>query len=628
MKPLAKLRSALFPVLFVVPVQWLVLGPVPGFSQGRGDARISIEFSPSEIRFGERLNFKIRVTHSLQSVVSAPRNPAFRDWDFVDAYESRKNSTRRFNGVVSSESTTEIVYVLSPRRSGNLFIPSISLEVDGVPYATVEEQISVRGVAGPPPLGAQPRDPEPDQIPFPNSDDAPVDVPERQTFFVNATISKPKAYVGELLVASYDLYRRPNILLTEHHYSKFPDFKGFLREELFQARSFEGQPVRTEAGVFVKAELLRFALFPLRAGKLQVQRLQLKMTAVPSMMDLLTNPFSSGPVGIPTEKASPTLTVDVKELPPPPNNVQFTGAVGSFSLKTELTQPIVKTKQPLTVRLIVEGRGNVKSIEAPNLVVPETLERFDRKSSYEFKPDATGFKVFEYLFLPLKAGPVVIPKFAWTYFNPDTESYVTLTTDELKFNVEQGPENPETVAEATPEKVLNWGGWYTKKVESVAKNRMHTPWTSRPEFWALHIALSTSIMGVLGFRRRAERLRRRALLRPWDLTEDLILSKKTWTNAELASLCDLYIRQRLSDAFSNSGEGQRLNFESTRDEFLSALDQKYQASNKDSSPASEALRAYWTDLDQLRFTGQAPTKSTGTEFIKRAKLLWATIEIS
>ena len=149
--------------------------------------------------------------------------------------------------------------------------------------------------------------------------------------------------------------------------------------------------------------------------------------------DFFSNPFSSGNKEVRTSVSSSTVKVNVLELPPNAP-ADFNGAVGKFSMKTELNATSTKTDEPLTYRVIITGNGNLELFNAPVLNLPPGWETYDPKTS------TTGnTKTYEYLLIPRSPGEFTIPAYSWSFLEPAKKKYETITSEEYKVNVEAGP---------------------------------------------------------------------------------------------------------------------------------------------------------------------------------------------
>ncbi len=207
------------------------------------------------------------------------------------------------------------------------------------------------------------------------------------------------------------------------------------------------------------------AITPIKSGKLEIAAKDAKaIVQIPQrrgnrprspfdlfgMDDPFNDPFFNDPLASMGEQrevkfSSKTTTIDVKPLPPNPPP-DFSGAVGHFSLTTEVKPKTAQVGDPLTVTANISGRGNFDAVTAPTLESDRGWHTYP--PSANFKPDddigISGTKTFEMVLTPNEPKKAV-PPLVFSYFDPLKESYVTLKGDKLPVVVEGSP-----LATATP----------------------------------------------------------------------------------------------------------------------------------------------------------------------------------
>ena len=102
-----------------------------------------------------------------------------------------------------------------------------------------------------------------------------------------------------------------------------------------------------------------------------------------------------------------------------------------------------KTNESLTIRLTLEGTGNLKQVTSPTISFPQDFEVYDPKETYEEKISATevyGKKIIEYFAIPRHTGAVTIPSLTFSYFDPHLGRYETLHSQAFSLQIAQGRE--------------------------------------------------------------------------------------------------------------------------------------------------------------------------------------------
>lgn len=281
--------------------------------------------------------------------------------------------------------------------------------------------------------------------------------------FLKASIDKSSAYEGEAMVLTYRLYTR--VTLLNYSLNKLPSLSGFWSQEIempqqpvFHQENFDGVNYQV-------AELKKFVLFPQRSGRLEIDpmqgeviaRVQAKRQRSNDPFDIFNDPFFNNPffnnsvqdVKVPLNSAP--LSVTIKELPPGAP-LGYSGAVGKLSCEVSLDKSKTKANEAVTLKIRINGKGNIKLIEAPSIEFPPDMETYEPKESVNVSATAggvTGSKSFDYLIIPRTPGEYKIPVGAFSYYDLEKKSYVTLPSPELTLTVEKGSGTMTTTTTVT-----------------------------------------------------------------------------------------------------------------------------------------------------------------------------------
>lgn len=135
-----------------------------------------------------------------------------------------------------------------------------------------------------------------------------------------------------------------------------------------------------------------------------------------------------------TARAEGTV-IDVKGPPLEGRLESFTGSIGQFKFQVSAKPDHVAQGEPLTLSIAIEG-SPLAGVAGPDLSrIPEIGARFDF-SQEEPAGDMEGNrKVFRRAIFPKEFGDQTIPAIAWSYFDPKSERYVTLTSDPISIAV-------------------------------------------------------------------------------------------------------------------------------------------------------------------------------------------------
>ncbi len=142
--------------------------------------------------------------------------------------------------------------------------------------------------------------------------------------------------------------------------------------------------------------------------------------------------------------ASNTPTIDVRPLPPAPAG--FNGAVGDFKMVSKIVPMATTVGEPITWTIELSGTGNWPDM--PGLPAREVSRSFQVVQPKAKRTPAEG-KLFnstlseDVVLVPTAPGTYPIESFQFTYFDPGTGTYKTLTTQRTTVTVAAPPEAPK-----------------------------------------------------------------------------------------------------------------------------------------------------------------------------------------
>lgn len=349
--------------------------------------------------------------------------------------KSSSYSSQWVNGVSSSSSSEEYTMVYRADQAGKYTVGSATVSVGGKQYSTKPFTIEIL----PPDRSAQQgnnRGSQSVQIDNANTQTAGKQVSSKD-LFVRIILSKSNVYEQEAVVCTIKLY-------TKYQISQFianiqPSYNGFLIEELPVSPNLNDiEHVNGEN--YMVAELKKCILFPQQSGKLTITSGTYDVTVV--QYEQFRTPF--GIMRQPVEKQlqvkSNTSSVNILPLPEP-KPASFNGAVGNFTVSTEIKPQVLKTYEAATYSYIIRGSGNIKYLKSPTIGFPSQFDVYDPQNNINAKPSGntvSGTVTIDYTFIPQFVGKYEIPGTEFTYFNPATRKYETLTTQKYDLTVAKG----------------------------------------------------------------------------------------------------------------------------------------------------------------------------------------------
>ena len=283
----------------------------------------------------------------------------------------------------------------------------------------------------------------------------------QKNLVVQVEVSKKTCYEGEPIVVTYKLYTR---VKSVSRVTKRPTLNGFSVSEMTQPESMDFQPDQLNGKPFYSTILRKVQLFPLQPGEItlepievlsQVRFLKANGAAKKSengFDDVFRDFFDDDMLSGETEEHNLTqqtkaITITVKPLPENNKPANFNGAVGKFALQAALVNSNIAASETGTLKIIVEGKGNLSMINQPVINWPKGIDSFE-PSSRENIDNSTvplsGSKTFEYPFTVNDKGNYIIPAVSLSYFNPQTGTYETAAANEINFAVNKMAEKKKT----------------------------------------------------------------------------------------------------------------------------------------------------------------------------------------
>jgi hypothetical protein len=297
-------------------------------------------------------------------------------------------------------------YVLQPTRAGQLTIPPIPVVVNGGTHTTQPFNIEVTQGAAPPPP--------------PATINPPAQEFNGQDLYAEATVDNPNPYIGEQVTHTFRFFRAVNLAGQPTY--EAPDFNGFWNESETQQTDYD---VQIGSRMYRVVEL-QTILFPTSAGE---------HTISPAAINIGGTFFSSG-----TRLQTEAITLDVRPLPAPAPD-GFHGAVGDFSIETSVDTDRLPVNDPVSLQVIVSGEGNISNLPDPEMPVINNWRSYESTSTVDSQTQngrVTGSRTIEQLMVPGSAGEFSIPTITYTFFNPQTETYQTVSTSPITIHVSEG----------------------------------------------------------------------------------------------------------------------------------------------------------------------------------------------
>ena len=388
--------------------------------------------APGAVQMGELFRIEFVVNAKADKFEA----PTFEGLDVMAGPStSYSSSTSIVNGEISKNVSYTYTYVVQANSEGTATISAATVEVDDTKYSTHELSIAV----------VDEKNSEPTTATQGGATTAQKENKAKglgkDDVFVAVHLDKSKVYKGEPIRATIKLYTRTQLSGVEN--LKLPTFNGFWMQEL-KGTEYSWQSEAYNGKVYDTHILQEYLLYPQQVGQLTIEPAELTVVArivtqPAGRQSMFDDFFGSMDMVQDVRKplSSGRQVVDVLELPSDAPR-SFAGAVGQFTLDAVLPADQINANSSATYTVKVSGRGNLPLIQAPMLTLPTSFEQYNVKMTESLQSSASGisgYRQFEYPFIARAEGEYVIPAVEFTYFNPRTAKYVTLSTREMSVNV-------------------------------------------------------------------------------------------------------------------------------------------------------------------------------------------------
>ncbi len=370
----------------------------------------------------------------------------------LDGFELLGSSSGTQISIVNGDMSTQVIYSYSlhPTQKGQLVINPITIQIDGQMYSSQPIQIEVsqgtgqiqpapsQGIPSMPNFPTRPNMPNnpgfpnlnnlllgmpgmpsnvPNQAPPLDPADAPTEL-TGQDFFIEAEVDNLNPYQGEQVIYTFRFYQAESLFDQPEYQS--PSFTGFWSEEQSDSQT----DYTTEAaGRAYRVTELQTVLFPTVVGEVTIE---------PASLTIPGDFFTRG-----AELQTEAITMNVRSLPDgAPAN--FLGAVGQFDIKANTDTVSTEVNETVTLNVTLSGQGNINGVSDPQWTEGPEWRAFDSEATVnaQFTNGVmSGVRNYERLLVPTQPGELLLPAIEFSFFNTQTESYETATSEPIIVSV-------------------------------------------------------------------------------------------------------------------------------------------------------------------------------------------------
>jgi hypothetical protein len=391
------------------------------------DVKFTASVSKNEVGAGEQFQIDFSVNGNADGF-SPPNFSGFQ----VLSGPNESTSMTSING--NTTVSTSLSYILMAVKEGDFTIGPATATVNGHRLST--NAIKIKVVKGRPvPQNSQAQSVPNNSITEGNPSDL------SKSLFIKAIVDKTNVYQGEQITLNYRLYT--NVGIEQSQVDNLPVLNGFWNEDIKNLQQQVQWRVETYKGVsYHVADIKQTILFPQHAGNLTIDPIGMTFIVrvqAPSkdIMDQFFGSFKEVKYKV---KSTPVV-IHVRPLPDAGKPDSFTGAVGNFNIESSVDKTELKANDALNYKVKVSGSGNIKLLKTLNTNFPADFEKYDPKITDTItnsENGASGSRFYNYLLIPRHQGDFRIEPIKFSYFNPATNRYITLSTKPFHIKVDKG----------------------------------------------------------------------------------------------------------------------------------------------------------------------------------------------
>lgn len=396
------------------------------------EAAATQRIEPTQIGMGDSARLIIAASGNEASTISPPMVAGL---EFVAVGQSQRIES--INGV-SSASTT-VTYQVIPQESGVFTIPGatpgsspvvLTVNPSGGPGATARGGSSASAL----PAGS-------------------AHATANGAAFVRLRLSKRELYAGESIPVDIQVGMRDGFVAS---LNGLPTLNGDAftlnklsvqpqrAEEIIDGRPYTVLTWHSTLAAVKPGELALTIETPLTVRMRTAARPDAALPGAGDIDDLFNGAMIQNFFGTSTEKditvASAPTAFTVLALPAQDRPADFSGAVGSFSVSSDVSDEKVAAGDPVTLRLRISGTGNFDRVSTPMLHDVEHWKTYLPTAKFTAQDDIghRGEKTFEQPLIAMQPGTQSLPALTFSWFDPNSRHYVVARTSPLNVAITAG----------------------------------------------------------------------------------------------------------------------------------------------------------------------------------------------
>ncbi len=374
--------------------------------------------------------------------------PDFKGFRFVSGPNIYSGSVY---GTGGARKLKNIVYTLAATRPGKFIIPGAAARVENrlIKSGNVLIEVISKSEAHNRIHKLDDRERNEDTFLSPGED---ANVKIQRNLFMKVLVDKRTCFVGEPVTAIFKLYSR---LDSKSDIVKNPGFYGFTVQDMINLENKLSGNETINGKEFDVHIVRKVQLYPLQAGFFTVDAMEVQNKARFSKSSVSKKAEQEiiegvGPdinivedentTVVESSMATEPVSITVKPTPQRNKPIEYNGATGNFKLTARLGKNEVAKNEESDFVITISGKGNFTQISSPLIQWPAGIEGFEPtvidSLDYTQSP-MNGKREFRFRFVSAKTGIYNLPSVSFSFFNPDTNNYKTVSTLPVQVKVSQ-----------------------------------------------------------------------------------------------------------------------------------------------------------------------------------------------
>lgn len=402
--------------------------------------------------------------------------PDFKEFRFVSGPNIYTGSAY---GAGGTRKLKNIVYTLAAKRPGKFIIPGASARIENRLIKSGNVLLEVISKTEAYNLKKKPGDnQEKNEDNFLSSGEDPY-AKIRRNLFMKVLVDKRTCFVGEPVTAIFKLYSR---LDSKSDIVKNPGFYGFTVQDMINLDNRITSNETINGKEFDVHIVRKVQLYPLQAGLFTIDAMEVRnkvsfsksAVSKKAEQEIIEGVFPHNDIAsdentnvFENSMATEPVAISVKSTPQKNKPDEYNGATGNFKLAVSLQKNELSKNEEADLIIAISGKGNFTQLSAPVIRWPAGIEGFEptvRDLLDHTQSPMNGKREFHFRFVSAKPGNYDLPSVSFSFFNPDTNNYKTVSSGSINVkitNSEKAFEKINAKESKADENKPYWALWVT-----------------------------------------------------------------------------------------------------------------------------------------------------------------------